>query len=44
MRALRFARYGPPDVLRVEQMPEPTPAAGQAKVRVHAVALNPLDW
>src|SRR5690242_9546994 len=43
MRALRFDRYGPPDVLHVAELPEPTPGAGQAKVRVKAVALNPLD-
>ncbi len=44
MRALRFDRYGPPDVLRVEEVAEPLPPAGHGKVRVHAVALNPLDW
>ncbi|HEX8010230.1 MAG TPA: NAD(P)-dependent alcohol dehydrogenase [Casimicrobiaceae bacterium] len=44
MRALRFARYGPPEVLRIEELPEPVPSAGQAKVRVRAVSLNPLDW
>ena len=44
MRALRFDRYGPPEVLQVGEMPEPTPQVGQAKVRVHAVGLNPLDW
>ena len=44
MRALRFERYGPPDVLRIEEIPEPQPRPGEAKVRVHAAALNPLDW
>ena len=44
MRALRFDRYGPPEVLRVEELPEPSPQVGQAKVRVRAVGLNPLDW
>lgn len=44
MRALRFDRYGPPEVLRIEELPEPSAAAGQAKVRVRAVGLNPLDW
>jgi NADPH:quinone reductase-like Zn-dependent oxidoreductase len=44
MHALRFDRYGPPEVLRIEEIPEPQPRAGEAKVRVHAVALNPLDW
>jgi NADPH:quinone reductase-like Zn-dependent oxidoreductase len=43
MRALRFDRYGPPDVLYVDEVPEPVPGEGCAKVRVHAVALNPLD-
>ncbi len=44
MRALRFDRYGPPDVLHVQEVPDPVPGAGDAVVRVHAVGLNPLDW
>src|SRR4029077_19546801 len=44
MRALRFHAYGPPDVLRIDELPEPSPGAGQVKVRVQAVGLNPLDW
>lgn len=44
MRALRFERYGSPDVLRIDEVPEPSPRAGEAKIRVHAVGLNPLDW
>jgi NADPH:quinone reductase-like Zn-dependent oxidoreductase len=44
MRALRFHSYGPPDVLRIVELPEPSPGAGQVKVRVQAVGLNPLDW
>src|SRR5436309_628456 len=44
MRALRYDRYGPPDVLRVDELPEPSPAMGCAKIRIHAVGLNPVDW
>jgi len=44
MRALRFERYGTADVLRVEEVSEPLPRPGEAKVRVRAAALNPLDW
>lgn len=44
MRALRFYAYGAPDVLRIDELPEPSPGAGQVKVRVQAVGLNPLDW
>ncbi len=44
MRALRFDRYGAADVLHVDDVPEPVVRGAQAKVRVHAVALNPLDY
>ncbi len=45
MRALRFHSYGEwADVLRLEDAPVPSPGAGQVRVRVHACALNPMDW
>ena len=44
MRALRYDRFGPPQVLHVVDVPEPLPRAGEVKVRVHAASLNPLDW
>jgi NADPH:quinone reductase-like Zn-dependent oxidoreductase len=44
MRAVRYARFGPPDVLEVADVPAPVPAAGELLVRVRAASLNPLDW
>lgn len=44
MRALRYDSYGPPDVLRVAEIDEPSPKPGAVKVRVRAASLNPLDW
>ena len=44
MRALRCDRYGPPDVLRVEELLAPSPSVGRAKIHVRAVGLNPVDW
>ncbi len=44
MRALRYRRYGSPDELAVEELPEPVPRAGYAKIRVRAAGLNPVDW
>ncbi len=44
MRALRYDRFGPPEVLHVVDVTEPVPQAGEVKVRVHAASLNPLDW
>ncbi len=36
-------RYGPPGVLRLADLPDPTPGPGQALVRVRAVGLNLAD-
>jgi len=44
MRALRYDRYGPAEVLGVAEIAEPSPKPGEVKVRVHAASLNPLDW
>lgn len=44
MRALVYDKYGPPETLRLEEIPQPRPAPGEVLVRVHATALNSWDW
>jgi NADPH:quinone reductase-like Zn-dependent oxidoreductase len=44
VRAVVYDRYGPPDVLRVENLPKPSPAARQVLVRVAATSVNLSDW
>lgn len=44
MKAIRQHAFGGPEVLRYEDAPMPTPAAGEVLIRVHAVGLNPPDW
>jgi len=44
VRAVVYDRYGPPDVLRVEQVPTPSPGAGQVLVQVAATSVNLSDW
>lgn len=44
MRAVVYDRYGPPDVLRLEDVPIPTPGARQVLVRVAATSVNLSDW
>jgi NADPH:quinone reductase-like Zn-dependent oxidoreductase len=44
MRAVRFTRHGKPDVLTVEAMDDPSPAEGEALIRVEAASINPSDW
>src|ERR1700691_6273069 len=43
MKSLRFAEFGPPSVLRIEEMPVPEPGVGEALVQVKAAAVNPSD-
>lgn len=43
MRAVVHDRYGPPDVLRVEEVETPAPAAGEVLVRVHATTVTQTD-
>jgi NADPH:quinone reductase-like Zn-dependent oxidoreductase len=44
MRAVVYDRYGPADVLRIENLPKPSPAAGQVLVRIAATSVNLSDW
>jgi NADPH:quinone reductase-like Zn-dependent oxidoreductase len=43
MRAVVLRQHGGPEVLAVEDLPEPRAGAGQVRVRVAAVAVNHLD-
>lgn len=43
MRAVRYHEHGGVADLTVEEVPEPTPGAGEIAVRVEAAALNPVD-
>lgn len=44
MQALLMTGYGSSDVLRLDRIPVPAPAAGEVRIRVHAASINPIDW
>jgi NADPH:quinone reductase-like Zn-dependent oxidoreductase len=44
MKAVIRDRYGSPDVMRLADVPVPTPGAGQVLVRVVATSVNLSDW
>jgi len=43
MRAVVYDRYGPPDVLRLEEVERPVPKEDEVLVRVHATTVNRSD-
>lgn len=43
MKAVVVREFGGPEVLKVEEVPTPKPAAGEVLVRVHAAGVNPYD-
>jgi NADPH2:quinone reductase len=43
MKAIRIHEFGGPEVLRLEEVAAPRPAAGEVLVRVRAVGVNPVD-
>ena len=44
MRAVRFAEYGGPDVLDVDQVEPPHAGPGQVRLAVRAAGVNAMDW
>ncbi len=43
MKSIRVAEYGPPSVLRLEEVPDPRPGKGEVLVRVRAAGVNPVE-
>jgi NADPH:quinone reductase len=43
MKAIVVRAFGPPDVMKLEDLPDPTPGPGQVLIRVRAAGVNPVD-
>jgi NADPH2:quinone reductase len=43
MQAILARAFGGPEVLKLEDVPDPVAGRGQVRVRVHAVGVNPYD-
>lgn len=44
MRAMTIPKYGPPEVLQLEDIDKPTPGPGEVLIRVMAASVNAGDW
>jgi NADPH2:quinone reductase len=43
MKAIRIHEFGPPEVMKLEDVPDPVLRPGQVIVRVHAAGVNPVE-
>ena len=44
MKAIVYTKYGPPDVLHLEEVPKPIPKDNEVLIKVHASSINDWDW
>jgi len=43
MKAIRVHEFGPPNVMHVEDITDPTPGPGQILIQIKAIGVNPTD-
>jgi NADPH:quinone reductase-like Zn-dependent oxidoreductase len=43
MKAIVCTRYGPPDVLQLQDVAKPTPADNEVLIKLYAASVNPVD-
>jgi NADPH:quinone reductase-like Zn-dependent oxidoreductase len=44
MKAIRYRKYGPPNVLALEEVDKPVPVDDQVLVKIKAASINSWDW
>jgi len=44
MKRVQYHRFGGPEELQLDDVPQPEPGPGQIRVQVRAAAANPMDW
>ncbi|MCH8050134.1 alcohol dehydrogenase catalytic domain-containing protein, partial [Patescibacteria group bacterium] len=44
MKAIVYTKYGPPDVLKLEEVEKPIPKDNEVLIKVYASSINDWDW
>lgn len=43
-KAIQYTEFGGPEVLSLDEIPDPEPGPGQVVIGVEAAGVNPIDW
>jgi len=44
VQAIVFTKYGPPEQLKLREVPKPVPKEDEVLIKIHATAINDWDW
>lgn len=44
MKAIVCLKYGPPELLKIQEVTQPTPKKNEVLIRIRATAINDYDW